>query len=184
MGRPKHFSREGVLAKTLPVFWEHGFAHTTLQDLEAATGVNKSGLYAEFHDKEDLFLSSLRYYLENTGAQALLAQEPLGLNNIERFLKLATGCMEGQRGCFSVNSMREISILPPEAHSIILESLKTLRSLVMANLKAAGKEENTGSLADLVMTFFNGLSIEQNLASTKAGANRKISDFMKVLSSR
>ena len=55
MGRPKGFSREEVLEKAMPIFWAHGFADTTLRDLEQATGVNKSGLYMEFCDKEDLF---------------------------------------------------------------------------------------------------------------------------------
>jgi len=62
MGRPKNFSREGVLEKALPVFWKYGFADTSLQELEKATGVNKSGLYAEFADKGDLYLESLRHY--------------------------------------------------------------------------------------------------------------------------
>jgi hypothetical protein len=35
--------------------------------------VNKSGLYSEFKDKEDLFVQSLRYYLENLEEQGLLA---------------------------------------------------------------------------------------------------------------
>jgi len=48
----------------MPVFWKHGFADTSLQDLERATGVNKSGLYTEFRDKEDLFVECLRHYLE------------------------------------------------------------------------------------------------------------------------
>ena len=56
MGRPKSFSREEVLEKAMPVFWKHGFADTTLQDLKRATGVNKSGLYTGFRDKEDLFV--------------------------------------------------------------------------------------------------------------------------------
>jgi len=51
MGRRRNFSREGVLERALPVFWKHGFADTTLQNLEAATGVNRSGLYTEFRDK-------------------------------------------------------------------------------------------------------------------------------------
>ena len=42
MGRPKSFSREEVLEKAMPVFWKHGFADTSLQELERATGVNKS----------------------------------------------------------------------------------------------------------------------------------------------
>jgi AcrR family transcriptional regulator len=52
MGRPKNFSREEVLAKAMTVFWTHGFSDTSLQDLERATGVNKSGLYTEFRDKD------------------------------------------------------------------------------------------------------------------------------------
>jgi hypothetical protein len=47
MGRPKQFNREGVLDRAIPVFWKHGFANTTVQHLEEATGVNKSGLYSE-----------------------------------------------------------------------------------------------------------------------------------------
>jgi hypothetical protein len=55
MGRPKNFNREGVLEKALPVFCRRGFADASLHQLEMATGVNKSGLYSEFKDKEDLF---------------------------------------------------------------------------------------------------------------------------------
>jgi TetR/AcrR family transcriptional regulator, copper-responsive repressor len=53
MGRRKNFTREAFLEKALPVFWTVGFAEASLHELEQATGVNKSGLYAEFKDKED-----------------------------------------------------------------------------------------------------------------------------------
>jgi TetR/AcrR family transcriptional regulator, copper-responsive repressor len=87
MGRPKNFSREEVLEKAMPVFWKHGFSDTTLQDLERATGVNKSGLYTEFRDKEDLFVACLLYYLESQEKRGLLTKKPLGWNNVETFLK-------------------------------------------------------------------------------------------------
>ena len=61
MGRPKGFRREEVLEKAMPVFWK--LADTTLQELEQATGVDKSGLYTEFRDKGDLFVACLRHYL-------------------------------------------------------------------------------------------------------------------------
>jgi AcrR family transcriptional regulator len=108
MGRPKQFNREGVLDRAIPVFWKHGFANTTVQHLEEATGVNKSGLYSEFKDKEDLFLASLERYAQTRGAEILTAQ-PLGWGNIERFLSLGFGCDDDQRGCFAVNSMRELA---------------------------------------------------------------------------
>ena len=64
MGRPKNFSRKGVLEEALPVFWRRGFADASLHELEVATGVNKSGLYSEFKDKEDLFTQSLTTVLK------------------------------------------------------------------------------------------------------------------------
>ena len=100
MGRPKNFSREGVLEKALPVFWRRGFADASLHELELATGVNKSGLYSEFKDKEDLFMQSLQYYLESLEKKELLTAEPLGWNNIERFLKLGTMQPGGTKGMF------------------------------------------------------------------------------------
>ena len=112
MARPKNFSREGVLEKALPVFWRRGFADASLHELEVATGVNKSGLYSEFKDKEDLFMQSLQYYLESLEKKGLLTAEPLGWNNIERFLKMGPCSMEGKKGCFAVSSMREFAILP------------------------------------------------------------------------
>jgi AcrR family transcriptional regulator len=115
MGRPKNFSREEVLVKAMPVFWRHGFADTTLQQLERATGVNKSGLYTEFRDKEDLFMACLRHYLESQGKRGLLTKEPLGWKNVENFLKNGPLYKGEQQGCFSVNSMREFAILPNEA---------------------------------------------------------------------
>src|SRR6202035_1097508 len=94
MGRPKKVTRQGVLEKALPVFWRRGFADASLHELEQATGVNKSGLYSEFEDKEDLFVQSLRYYLEGLEQNGLLTAEPLGWKNIERFLKMGPSSLE------------------------------------------------------------------------------------------
>jgi AcrR family transcriptional regulator len=88
MGRPKLFSREDVLTKAISVFWQKGFAETSLQDLERETGVNKSGLYTEFKNKEDIFLESLRFYLSTRGGDDLLSAQPLGWDNIQRFLQI------------------------------------------------------------------------------------------------
>ena len=61
MGRRRNFSREDVLTKAIPVFWKRGFADTKVEDLEEATGVNKSGLYSEFSSKEEIFVESLKH---------------------------------------------------------------------------------------------------------------------------
>ena len=81
MGRIKQFSRVEVLEKAIPLFWEKGFSETTVQDLEAVTGVNKSGLYSEFQNKEDLFMASLKHYLQTRGGADILSVQPLGWTN-------------------------------------------------------------------------------------------------------
>ena len=181
MARPRNFSREGVLEKALPVFWKHGFADASLQELEKATGVNKSGLYSEFEDKEDLFVQSLRYYLEGLEKKGLLTAEPLGWNNIERFLKMGPCSMEGQKGCFAVSSMREFAILPPEAVGIIIRSRSKLKQLIAKNIEVERPKMNANSLAELVLTFFTGLSMEHNLRSSRSSIVRKIDDLMNIV---
>jgi len=181
MGRPKNFNREGVLEKALPVFWRRGFADASLHELEVATGVNKSGLYSEFKDKEDLFMQSLQYYLESLEKKRLLTAEPLGWNNIERFLKMGPCNMEGQKGCFAVSSMREFAILPPEAVGIITRSRSKLKQLIAKNIEVERPKMDADSLAELVLTFFTGLSMEHNLSPSRPSIVRKIDDLMNIV---
>src|SRR5271168_1001003 len=146
MGRPKGFNREEVLEKAMPVFWKHGFADTTIQDLERATGVKKSGLYTEFRDKEDLFVESMRRYFDVLMARGHLTKEPLGWTNVESFLKVCYGSW-GQKGCFSVNSMREFADLPPKARQIMVVSVMKAHQLLIDNLAAArGSRDDNDSL--------------------------------------
>jgi TetR/AcrR family transcriptional regulator, copper-responsive repressor len=182
MGRPRNFSRAGVLEKALPVFWKHGFADASLQELEKATGVQRSGLYSEFSGKEELFLESLRFYLDRMQL-GLLMVEPLGWDNVEQFLKLGPRTTEGQKGCFAVSSMRELAILPPAATEMLVRARVQLKQLIAKNIEAEKPMAEVNDLASVVVTFFSGLSVEQNLKSSRAATGRKVDNLMKVLRS-
>jgi AcrR family transcriptional regulator len=181
MGRPKGFSREEVLEKATPVFWKHGFADTTLYELEQATGVNKSGLYTEFRDKEDLFVACLRHYLESQGKRGLLTKEPLGWKNVETFLKNGPLNKQEQQGCFAINSMREFAILPDEAYGAITDNRALLLHLLAMNIEAEKTKIAPSAIAEMVLSFFSGLCIERNLKSDKGSSTRKIANFMTAL---
>jgi TetR/AcrR family transcriptional regulator, copper-responsive repressor len=181
MGRPKKFTREAVLKKAMPVFWRRGFADTSLHALEQATGVNKSGLYGEFKDKEDLFVQSLGYYLEGLEKKGLLTAEPLGWNNIERFFKIGPSSLAGQKGCFAVSSMRESAILPREAIDLVTRSRSNLKQLLAKNIEAERPKMNPESLAQLVLIFFTGLSMQHNLTLSRRAVDRNIDDLMSIL---
>ena len=183
MGRPKSFSRVEVLEKAMPIFWKHGFADTSLQELERVTGVNKSGLYTEFKDKEDLFVSCLRHYLESQEKRGLLTNKPLGWNNVEGFLKNGPHNQRDQQGCFSVNSMREFAILPDEAYGVVTENRALLQRLLAMNIEAEEPRMAPSAIAEMVLSFFSGLCIERNLRSGKASSTRNIENFMTALRS-
>src|SRR5262249_13831611 len=54
-GGPRQYDPELALAKAAAAFWKHGYAATSLDDLAAATGMNRPSLYAAFGDKRDLY---------------------------------------------------------------------------------------------------------------------------------
>jgi len=178
MGRRRNLSREDVLTKAIPVFWKRGFADTKVEDLEEATGVNKSGLYSEFSSKEEIFVESLKYYLKQRDG-SVLQKEPLGWHNIRNFLRRS--CPAGQEGgCFAIYSIREWSIVPEEAHKALSSSREALKNLIRKNLIAESVED-ADELAAVILTFFTGICLEQNMGRKRAGAIRQIDLYLKRL---
>ena len=59
-GRPRGYEPEVALARALDVFWKDGFAATSLDDLSAATGMNRPSLYGAFGDKREIGRASCR----------------------------------------------------------------------------------------------------------------------------
>jgi hypothetical protein len=55
-GRPRAYDPDTALAAAADVFWKKGYDGTSLDDLAAATGMNRPSLYAAFGDKHDLYL--------------------------------------------------------------------------------------------------------------------------------
>jgi AcrR family transcriptional regulator len=183
VGRPKKFNREDLLDKVAVVFWENGFKGTTLQDLEKATRVNKSGLYSEFKDKEDLYSASLQRYISKLIITSPLSVEPLGWKNVERFLKHALSSSNGLKGCFCVNTMRELPSLPREINDMVAKTITGLKIALTKNIAAERTRMAPDLIAEFVLTFFLGACIEQNLETAAKNSARKVSDFMRVVRS-
>ena len=61
-GRPRSYDPEEALTHAMETFWENGFGATSLDDLSAATGMNRPSLYAAFGDKKAIYLSALKMF--------------------------------------------------------------------------------------------------------------------------
>ena len=114
-------------------------------------------------------------------ARGHLTKQPLGWTNVESFLKVCYGSW-GQKGCFSVNSMREFADLPPKARQIMVASAMKAHQLLIDNLAAArGVRDDNDSLAGLIITFFSGICLEQNFGPDRARITNKIDAFMRLI---
>jgi AcrR family transcriptional regulator len=180
MGRLKNFNREDVLDQAIQLFWKKGYSDTSLSDLEKATGVNKSGLYSEFKDKDDIFLESLKRYREQNPMKEILTSEPLGLANIKTMMLSKVNC-KGQKGCFAANTVREYSIIPAKVKALLDENSKDVYDLVLANIKAE-EIKNPEMIATMVITFLSGISLKLNAIKPEQ-VQKEIESFIALISS-
>ena len=161
MGRHKQFDRTEVLKEAIQLFWRKGYADTSLSDLEKATGVNKSGLYSEFKDKDDIFLEALKLYRDTHHGYTILDSAPYGWHNIENFFLANMNC-KGQKGCFLSNTTREYSIIPQKVKNLMEQNAIGIYELILKNVKATGTKKDPEVVTKMILTFAGGISLRLN----------------------
>ena len=62
LGRPRAYDPKTALERARNRFWKSGYAGTSLDEICAATGMNRPSLYAAFGDKHTLYLKALESY--------------------------------------------------------------------------------------------------------------------------
>jgi TetR/AcrR family transcriptional repressor of nem operon len=114
MARPRSFNTDQVVEAAKGVFWTNGYQGTGVEDLERATGLNRSSLYGAFGSKEALFRRALGVYLDSFIDPRLAPMERPGAGVAEVtgfFAGLAdlfsSGDATARRGCLMVNSIAE-----------------------------------------------------------------------------
>ena len=80
-----------------------------------------------------------------------------------------------------MNSMRELAGLPAAAQKIISSAQQKLTRLLIKNIEAEEPELDASIIADVVLTFFYGFCIAQNLKNSRASSERKIRNLMQVV---
>jgi TetR/AcrR family transcriptional regulator, copper-responsive repressor len=118
-GRPRAYEPEVALARALDVFWKEGFAATSLDDLSAATGMNRPSLYGAFGDKRELYIKSYESYRDRARqrmGEAYAADLPMR-EMLEKIYAIALDMYlsgkDGPRGCFTVMTAASEAVLDP-----------------------------------------------------------------------
>jgi AcrR family transcriptional regulator len=109
-GRPRQYDPDRALAKAATAFWKYGYGATSLDDLVAATGMNRPSLYAAFGDKRAIYLKTLERYQQRSraiGAQIIADDPPLRVF-LKRFYDAALDVYLADageaRGCYSIST--------------------------------------------------------------------------------
>ncbi len=130
-GRPRAFDPDAALTQAMDAFWKDGFAATSLDDLSAATGLNRPSLYGAFGDKRALYVQAYRRYREHvreTFAPLLAGPGPLRAK-LERTLLAALDFYlsgeDGPRGCFTVLTASSDAIADPEIQALVAEAIES-----------------------------------------------------------
>src|SRR3954462_9398754 len=124
-GRPRSFDADAVLDQARSVFWNLGYAATSLDDLAAATGLNRPSLYAAFGDKHALYMAALERSRSEAGAAlgaALKTEAPLRdllIVIFERTTDIYRRGDAGQRGCFLIGTAVTQGVDDPQARDLL-----------------------------------------------------------------
>ncbi len=113
MARPRSFSTENAVEAAKAVFWSKGYQDTAISDLERATGLSRSSLYAAFGTKQAIFELALESYQRDFIGPRLAPMErpDADTGDIEAFFTGLAGFFrtgpQTRRGCFMINSIAE-----------------------------------------------------------------------------
>ncbi|AUD21464.1 TetR/AcrR family transcriptional regulator [Bacillus cereus group sp. BC251] len=114
MARLREFDEEKALDAAMQLFWEKGYAATSLSDLTAKMEIQKPSLYSAFGDKEGLFEAALRRYtnLHAANIRTKLQNEQSVKEAIRTFFENMVEeeyKIEFSKGCFCINTMVELA---------------------------------------------------------------------------
>jgi AcrR family transcriptional regulator len=156
-GRPRAYQPEIALGKALDLFRKEGFAATSLDDLSAATGMNRPSLYGAFGDKRELYIKSYQRYRADARAAMLdIFRDEMPIR--ERLARIYAAALDiylsgdaGPRGCFTVMTAASEAVADPKIRAMVLEGFSELDKAFAACFRLARENGELPASADPVV---------------------------------
>ena len=153
-GRPRAYEPEVALAKALDLFRKDGFAATSLDDLTAATGMNRPSLYGAFGDKRELYIKSYARYRADARA-AMLDIFKTELPIRKRLARIFAVALDiylsgdaGPRGCFTVMTAASEAVADPQIRAMVRDGFSELDKAFAACFRIAKEKSELPETAD------------------------------------
>jgi TetR/AcrR family transcriptional regulator, copper-responsive repressor len=179
-GRPRAYQPDIALGKALDLFRKDGFAATSLDDLSAATGMNRPSLYGAFGDKRELYIKSYeRYRADARAAMVDIFKDELPLR--KRLQQIYAVALDiylsgegGPRGCFTVMTAASEAVADPDIRAMVLEGFSELDKAFATCFRLGKKKGELPASADpLVLAQLASATIHTIAIRARAGVPRK-----------
>jgi TetR/AcrR family transcriptional repressor of nem operon len=176
--RAKEFDPVAALRAAMDVFWDNGYANTTLDDLMARTNVGRQSLYDTFGDKRSLYLRALNEYRTTTQAamRELFASQ---LTIQECFRAILFGIAEEtraqhERGCLLLSANLERNSQDKEVAAIVRRNQSECEAIFATALRKAqqtgqlNRDKDPDALASFLLATLQGMRQAARAASNRA----------------
>ena len=138
MARLREFDVEEALDAVMGVFWRQGYDGASMQDIEAATGLNKQSLYRVFPDKRAMYLAALARYetVEMAKAETVLSGEGGARDRIGALFDgvVAVAATGDRAGCFLCNAAADQGQQDRETTERVGAAMRRLEKMFRAAL--------------------------------------------------
>ena len=178
-GRPRAYQPDVALGRALDLFRKDGFAATSLDDLSAATGMNRPSLYGAFGDKRALYIKSYQRYRDDARAAMIdIFREEMPIRQrLQKIYAVALDIYlsgESPRGCFTVMTAASEAVADPDIRAMVLEGFAELDKAFAACFRLAKeKGELVGSADTTVLSQLASATIHSIAIRARAGVPRK-----------
>jgi AcrR family transcriptional regulator len=184
MGRPRAFHEDEALDAAMRVFWEKGYEGSSLDDLTAAMGINRSSLYSSFGDKEQLFKRAIAHYAEGPVSyvgESLRQRTARAVIEalLEGTLALLTDPTHPP-GCLSIQGGLACGSGAESVRQSLVDWRKNGEAAIEKRLKQARKEGDLPEdidprdLARYVCIVMTGLAVQAANGATKSEMTRAV----------
>lgn len=192
-GRPKAYDRPTALKSMRDLFWEQGFAATSLDELSNATAMNRPSLYNAFGDKEAAFRAVLDDYVDSVRAiyiEAFTADVPLrqGLWRVYEAAMTIYNREDGiGRGCFMVGAALTDSLRDRVVAARILDALHEMDKAFRWRMKVAQERgelspnADTQALGMIASATHQALSVRMRAGESEASLRRLIDQTIGII---
>lgn len=155
MARTKEFDPDAAVAKAIDLFWERGYANTSIQDLVDRLGLNRGSIYGTFGSKHELFVAALARYCNEAPAELLDVLErdgPLMPRLRGALVALIDADLSGgaRRGCLLVNSAMENVPADRDTTELFERTVSTIRVAFESAMRRAQMDGEVSKSVDPV----------------------------------